>query len=518
MKTDTPGGLCGARTAFTEQASVQKNRCFDERGESLLKPRDKKAGGLLPAWTRALRELLCAREVLSVRDIRRGRLQYFFLFPAAMLLVNVQNLFLNRTRGVFELSAAAACFLAFAAGAMAFFLGCRAGNTAAVTRAAAGLALAGALAWSVLPAGAAASAGALAMMAGVGGCVGCGSFSFVFVLNNTERFFSSALMLVSISFVKYLSGLGGAAEPLQKIFALALTVLLGVCALLSRRADYAVRPDAPHAMSNHGLRLALFIFFSYFAIRITGFYAPAFAHPASPLLRGLLTVVPVLLCTAAQLVFQRSIWTLCNVFFLSSVLSYVFWYAGLGEAAHVFSSFKDVGLLVAFYLIGCVTDKFCDFRTHKRLVLLCMAAVGALYLGVELLHAGLPAAPVVTSAGLFAVFLLLSPAFSQHLFMADWSRELRAAHMVSPDGPAQNALDAQVRSLDATSLSPREKQVALLLLQGMTLRQAAPELGLTASTVATYSKTLYKKLGINSRAELFLRFGARPAPPGEPHR
>ena len=62
-------------------------------------------------------------------------------------------------------------------------------------------------------------------------------------------------------------------------------------------------------------------------------------------------------------------------------------------------------------------------------------------------------------------------------------------------------------SLDDTNLSPREKQVVLLLLQGMTLRQVAPELGLTPSTVSTYSKAIYKKLGINSRAELFLLFG-----------
>ena len=81
-----------------------------------------------------------------------------------------------------------------------------------------------------------------------------------------------------------------------------------------------------------------------------------------------------------------------------------------------------------------------------------------------------------------------------------------------PDSPPESVLNRQVETLDQTCLSPREKQVALLLLQGMTLRQVAPELGLTASTVATYSKTIYKKLGINSRAELFLLFGGQRVP------
>ena len=79
--------------------------------------------------------------------------------------------------------------------------------------------------------------------------------------------------------------------------------------------------------------------------------------------------------------------------------------------------------------------------------------------------------------------------------------------LVDCDLQTNAAEQKQPPSLDDTNLSPREKQVVLLLLQGMTLRQVAPELGLTVSTVSTYSKAIYKKLGINSRAELFLLFG-----------
>ena len=105
------------------------------------------------------------------------------------------------------------------------------------------------------------------------------------------------------------------------------------------------------------------------------------------------------------------------------------WYTGLPEIAHIFSVLKDVGLLVTFYLVGCVSNKFCDFRMHKRLVLLSVAIVGLLYLGVDLLHPTMPGVPATVAAVLFAAFLLLSPAFSQYLFFADWSKELRAACM-----------------------------------------------------------------------------------------
>jgi len=189
------------------------------------------------------------------------------------------------------------------------------------------------------------------------------------------------------------------------------------------------------------------------------------------------------------------------------------WYIKLPEAAYVFSELKEVGLLTIFYLLGCVTNKFCDFRMHKYFILLCMAVIGILYAGIDVLHMTMPteSIAVITAAVLFVVFLLLSPALSQHLFFASWSKEFRQINM-SPlvDGTTlqgRTVQHNQTPSLDDTNLSPREKQVVLLLLQGMTLRQVAPELGLTVSTVSTYSKAIYKKLGINSRAELFILFG-----------
>ncbi len=60
-------------------------------------------------------------------------------------------------------------------------------------------------------------------------------------------------------------------------------------------------------------------------------------------------------------------------------------------------------------------------------------------------------------------------------------------------------------------LTPREKQVARLLLDGLTLRQIGPEMGISFHTVNAYSTSIYRKFGINSRIELFLRFG-RQAP------
>lgn len=66
--------------------------------------------------------------------------------------------------------------------------------------------------------------------------------------------------------------------------------------------------------------------------------------------------------------------------------------------------------------------------------------------------------------------------------------------------PPPSAPDAA----DDAGLTPRELQVLALLGRGSRVAEAAKHLGLTDQTVATYVKTIYRKLRITSRAEAAL--------------
>lgn len=468
--------------------------------------------GYLSKLASSLRDLWSAREMLGLGNIRRkGRLQYFFAFPLAMTFVNVQNYILEDGIGLFGLAHTTITFLAFAIGAMVIFAFSNEGNISAISKISAVITLVGFIPWFLLLDSYLSLICDVVFMAGVGGCVSGSSFSFVFMLNNAERFYASTLMLLFIDLVELSAEYDGISPIAGKLFALGMIAALCVCTYLSKDEDYRGAGEKEMMRFDPSILLVLFLFFSYFAIRITGFYSPAFQHPSNGWLWGILAHILILGCIILQVVFRRSIWYLCNVFFIASIMSHLMWYIKLPELAYLFSELKEVGLLITFYLTGCITNKFCDFRMHKRLILSCMAVIGILYVGIDILHTILvtQSIAVVTAAALFVIFLLLSPAFSQYLFFADWSKEFRQISMnpliggvIQRNGGEWNPLP----SLDDTNLSPREKQVVLLLLRGMTLRQVAPELGLTVSTVSTYSKSIYKKLGINSRAELFLLF------------
>jgi DNA-binding CsgD family transcriptional regulator len=59
------------------------------------------------------------------------------------------------------------------------------------------------------------------------------------------------------------------------------------------------------------------------------------------------------------------------------------------------------------------------------------------------------------------------------------------------------------------SLSQREREVLALLARGMTVREAARQLGLAEHTVAGYIKIVYQKLNISTRAQAALEAAKR---------
>ena len=66
--------------------------------------------------------------------------------------------------------------------------------------------------------------------------------------------------------------------------------------------------------------------------------------------------------------------------------------------------------------------------------------------------------------------------------------------------PTEETLDWE------TLLNPKEKEIFALLLEGLTMRQIAGELKMKYDTVNYYYKNIYRKLNINSRVELIVRY------------
>lgn len=84
----------------------------------------------------------------------------------------------------------------------------------------------------------------------------------------------------------------------------------------------------------------------------------------------------------------------------------------------------------------------------------------------------------------------ISPAIARHL--------LRRIRPPTPAGENSHQLDALA---NAQGLTPREIEVLALAAKGFNHQEIAALLGLTANTVSTYTRRIYQKLDVGSRAE-----------------
>lgn len=86
---------------------------------------------------------------------------------------------------------------------------------------------------------------------------------------------------------------------------------------------------------------------------------------------------------------------------------------------------------------------------------------------------------------------------------------IRSAAAGRPWGPASAETRLQPPEDEWDGLTPREREVAALVSQGMPYRGVATQLGISEHTVKNHLRRIYDKLDINSRVELAVH-GATP--------
>jgi len=85
-------------------------------------------------------------------------------------------------------------------------------------------------------------------------------------------------------------------------------------------------------------------------------------------------------------------------------------------------------------------------------------------------------------------------------------RYWRHARLMHVSNTRDTGSDDTVRAFGRNPLSPRERELAHLLLRGHSTASVGLRLGISTTTVKTHRKNLYSKLGIATQAEFFSLF------------
>ncbi len=450
-----------------------------------------------------------SKDNLSFKNIRRSHLQYFFAFPLGMIFANTQEVLFTSDFSLWGLNPVTLSSGGLCLGAGVLFLFTSLKNISLISKISTAIAILGFVPWLILPDSTSSLVCVVVFMAGMGGCAMSGAFSYAFALNNAERFWGSVLIAVFYSLSRLNAGYALVSPSVTKFFLAAVIALTALCLAMYRTNDFIFLSKERNKDFGRELGLVIFIFASATFMTMFYSYIPGTDSPNAIFVSGISGIAAVIVTSLLQLLLRRNVWLQCSVFFLSMVGAYALLYvpeaSSLRQASYVLRGFEMIGYMISFYLMGCLGNKYGDFRILKKIIVIIMLAAVLVYLVPDLLSSNpslLHTVAMASSSVLLIAFLLLAPAFSKHLFAAEWSDDFRKLTM--------SEAKAHVEQSDRFAnlgLTPREKEITVLLLQGMATKQVASELNISVDTAKFHIKNLYKKLGIGGRAELFARFG-----------
>lgn len=475
-----------------------------------MKQRKLVGKGILAAFFRLFR----IKDNVNIRNMRLRYLPYMLIFPLAPVFANMQGALFSDSVQLLGLDAMTLMGSAYCVGAGALFGLTSVKNMAKAARLfAAGTALTF-FTWLLMQESQGSLGMAIAFMFGLGGCAACASFAYTFALNNTERLLGAAAISLFFALNQLDSGLSFIAGLFDKTYLTQLVVGTCICLLFYRTEDFGVAVERPEARMNPPLKLMLYFFIAHYFVEIFYTYLPGASTPNAMAANGAVGVLVVCLAVTLQLVTQSSIWSMCNLFFIAIITTYALYFVPEGSVwrsvARLIHGFEQMGYIAAYYLLGCVFKKHGNFRLFKLCLVTILPVSMLSYVIPGLLAARAPAilpfTATVTSGAVFIFFVFLSPAYSKHLFFADWSEDFYSVDMADT---AERT--AQSSKLSDYNLSPRERAVAMLLLDGRATKDIAGALDITIHTVNFHIKNLYKKLGVNTRAEMFALFYSVPS-------
>ena len=453
--------------------------------------------------------LFRSKDNINIRNVRLDHLQYMLIFPLAPVFANMQGVLFGNSIRLLGLDAMTLMGSAYCIGAGALFAFTSAKNMVKVSRISAIVMVAAYIPWIAMGESLLSLLLAILFMFFLGGCAACSAFAYTFALNNTERLLGAAMISTFFALNQIDSGLSLLSGFFDKTYLTALVAGSCVCLFQYKTSDFSVVENKPRATLNPALKLTLYFFVAHYFVEIFYTYLPGASMPNAMVANGAVGILVVFLAIALQLITKRSIWTMCNMFFLAEIGTYMLYFMPEGSAlrslARFLHGFEQMGYIAAYYLLGCVFKKHGDFRIFKLCLVTILPASMLSYVipGIFASHAPtlLPLVATLTSSVVFILFILMSPAYSEHLFFAEWSDDFYGVDMAEVGQKIE-----QSGMLEGLGLSPREKEVASLLLQGQSAKEIAKKLEITVSTANFHIKNLYKKLNIGSRAELFARF------------
>lgn len=353
-------------------------------------------------------------------------------------------------------------------------------------------------------------------------CAACAFSLFCFELNNIERLFGMALIQFYYGFYYTVWRAFPAVQTAGKTWGSAVIMAVYLAAVFTcnsgkRREQTAHNILADTAMDGKGSAVPFILGMDiiYYIIMCMINYIEWAENSVSSLAFGLGAFASIALIIFIQLLNRRNALYIWLLFLALSLL-------GLGlllydspvtliSGSSAYGLGDGLGYIIIYYLCAGAIKQSKSFKMFKLYCLIFFVeyfVISGLF-SIAFKYHTAPnkylAFGVVLVLG--SICFMLIPVMQKKLFEADWTDGLYLKDM-----PGYSNSLLQVEAIDSKNnlnLTSREQEIFTILLDGKAPKEIASTLKISPETVHFHQKNLYRKLGIQSRAELFARYLTR---------
>ena len=333
-------------------------------------------------------------------------------------------------------------------------------------------------------------------------------YGFFMVLNNSEKFYSMILVVLLPKILMYVKPILSNTQSLILIFFIMLTLVFSTYLIKSHSETIPSFQKVKAPIKAYSLMPVIFIVFA-----LNDVIAPAILQQINGFTKGQIEsfyFIGILAGLAVALFLQTrlsvNICVMLNLSFAFLAIGLLIntiqiQYPDVGLASALcFGIAYSIGMVNIYYLAGLMIKKFQSIYFYLAGFLLSSLCYLAATVFVKVFGQSEMLVPPVLmtfiSSCLVILFFFLSPFFIRMLYSGEWIDD-----SYREDISHCSRLEAKLKDY---KLTPAEMEVCSLLLDGYTLRQISGIQSKAYATINTYCTSIYRKLNINSRTELFL--------------
>ena len=351
-------------------------------------------------------------------------------------------------------------------------------------------------------------------------------YIFVYILRNKEKMNTAIFMQLLFAVFSIFSALGFSMIPkiAFSIFSLGLIILAQVCAMAFHKDSPVVleivsksKVIPKYAVFGMFAITALIMFNNTLNMQILDYNSGGLGNTNLHYYLGQLAAA--LLAFTLLIILSKEIWSLFFFYLFSTGLGLLFSLVysnnlpGVFILSAFFFGFAEIGTVFQWYIAGILCKKYPNIWLLRGFITIFVVSTG-MAIGVSTLlirYSGELFYVTSAASGMSTVLLcfLMIPIIyrvqkstEEELFIQEDKQT--TGKMQKDKIPLPNLM---LREQRINALTPREKEIIEHYLNGYSAPQIAHILNISENTVKVHSRTSYEKLEINTRAELFIKYG-----------